>query len=267
MAKAAEREKNVEVSIRGPVARVTLNRPERHNAFDDKMIASLASSFDVLAKQSAVRVVVLAGAGRSFSAGADLDWMKRTASYGAAENEADAAVLAGTLGKLNFMPKPTVALVQGGAYGGGVGLVVACDIAIAAEDAIFSLSEVKLGIIPSVISPYVVAAIGPRAARRYFLTAERFGAHEAHRIGLVHEVVPVDDLAAAGERMVSHLLNAGPEAAKKAKKLIADVEGRTIDAGLMAETARRIAEARSSPEGQEGIAAFLERRKPSWRRD
>jgi methylglutaconyl-CoA hydratase len=249
------------------VVRLTLSRPAIHNAFDDRQIAELTAAFGDLAGDDTVRAIVLTGAGRSFSAGADLEWMKRTATYGAAENEADAAVLAGTLGKLNFMPKPTVALVQGGAYGGGVGLVAACDIAIATEDAIFSLSEVKLGIIPSVISPYVVAAIGARAARRYFLTAERFGAREAHRIGLVHEVVPVDDLAAAGERMVSHLLNAGPEAARKAKRLIADVAGRPVDADLMAETARRIADARSSPEGQEGIAAFLERRKPSWRRD
>ena len=259
--------KNVEITIHGPVARVTLNRPDRHNAFDDTVIAALASSFDALAKQSAVRVVVLAAAGRSFSAGADLEWMKRTAAYSPAENEADAAVLAGMLGKLNGLTKPTVALVQGGAYGGGVGLVAACDIAIAADDAVFSLSEVRLGIIPSVISPYVVAAIGPRAARRYFLTAERFGAHEAHRIGLVHEVVPVDDLAAAGDRMVERLLAAGPNAAEQAKKLIADVAGRPVDADLIAETARRIAQIRTGPEGQEGIAAFLERRKPVWRRD
>lgn len=259
--------KNVEITIHGPVARVTLNRPDRHNAFDDTVIAALAGSFDALARQSAVRVVVLAAAGRSFSAGADLEWMKRTAAYGPAENEADAAVLAGMLGKLNGLPKPTVALVQGGAYGGGVGLVAACDIAIAAEDAIFSLSEVRLGIIPAVISPYVVAAIGPRAARRYFLTAERFGAREAHRIGLVHEVVPVDDLAAAGDRMIERLLAAGPNAAEQAKKLIADVAGRPVDADLIAETARRIAQIRTSPEGQEGIAAFLERRKPAWRRD
>lgn len=259
--------KQVEVSIYGPVARVMLNRPERHNAFDEAVIATLASSFDMLAKQSAVRVVILAATGRSFSAGADLEWMKRTAAYGPAENEADAAVLAGMLGKLNSLPKPTVALVQGSAYGGGIGLISACDIAIAADDAIFSLSEVRLGIVPAVIAPYVLAAIGPRAARRYFLTAERFGAREAQRIGLVHEVVPVDELAAAGDRMVERLLAAGPRAVEQAKKLIADVAGRRVDAELIAETARCIAELRASPEGQEGMAAFLERRKPAWRQD
>jgi len=256
--------KNVAVTVRGHVARIVLNRPDRHNAFDDRVIVSLSHIFDALAKQSEVRAVVLAAEGRSFCAGADLTWMKRTARYEFAENQADALMLAEMLAKLNRMPKPTVALVQGGAYGGGVGLIAACDIAIAADDARFALSEVKLGLIPSVISPYVIAAIGAREARRYFLTAEPFAAMEAHRIGLVHQVVPADDLEAAGERMIGHLVEAGPKAVANAKKLIADVSGRPVDAALMQETARRIAEARAGAEGQEGIAAFFERRKPDW---
>jgi methylglutaconyl-CoA hydratase len=241
-----------------------LNRPDRHNAFDDRVVVSLSHIFDALARQSEVGAVVLAAEGKSFCAGADLAWMKRTARYEAAENQADALQLAEMLAKLDRMPKPTVALVQGGAYGGGVGLVAACDIAIAADDARFALSEVRLGLIPSVISPYVIAAIGARESRRYFLTAEPFGAAEAYGIGLVHQVVPADDLEAAGERMIRHLLAAGPNAAASAKKLIADVAGRPVDAALMKETARRIAEARAGSEGQEGIAAFFERRKPDW---
>jgi len=260
-------EPTVVLKIGGGIGRITLNRPDRHNAFDDAVIAELAHMLDRVAADPAVRVVVLAANGKSFSAGADLGWMKRTATYSVAENEADALVLADMLSKLNTMPKPTVALVQGGAYGGGVGLVAACDMAIAADTSVVCLSHVTLGLIPSVISPYVLAAIGARAARRYFLTAERFDAAEAHRLGLVHDVAPADDLAAAGDRLTDYLLAAGPAAIAKAKNLIAHVAGKPIDAALRLETARRIAEARASAEGQEGIAAFLERRKPDWPTD
>jgi len=255
---------NVMLQVAGHVGRITLDRPDRHNAFDDAVIAELAAILDRVAADPAVRVVVLAATGKSFSAGADLGWMKRMAALGVAENEADALALADMLARLDTLPKPTMALVQGGAYGGGVGLVAACDMAIAADDAVFCLSEVKLGLIPSVISPYVLAAMGARAARRYFLSAERFDAAEAHRLGLVHAVVPAAELPAAGGRLVASLLAAGPEALAKAKDLIAHVAGRPVDAELKTETARRIAAARASAEGKEGIAAFLERRKPGW---
>ena len=261
---SAPQDQPVTVYVQDSVARIVLNRPERHNAFDDRMIAVLDDRLDEVARRSDVRVVVLAANGKSFSAGADINWMKRMAGYSQAENEADAQALGGMLAKLYRMPKPTVALIQGGVYGGGLGLVAACDIAITAEDADFALSEVRLGLIPAVISPYVIAAIGPRVARRYFLTAERFGAAEAHRIGLVHEVVPSSDLSAASDRLLKQLLAGGPEAIGRAKQLISDVAGRTLDDTLIADTARRIAEARASTEGVEGLSAFLERRKPSW---
>jgi methylglutaconyl-CoA hydratase len=258
---------NVILQVAENVGRITLDRPDRHNAFDDSVIAELDRLFDQVASDPSARVVVLAANGKSFSAGADLGWMKRTAAYSVDDNEADALKLAEMLSKLDNLPKPTVALVQGGAYGGGVGLVAACDMAIATDDAQFCLSEVKLGLIPSVISPYVLACMGSRAARRYFLTAERFDAAEAHRLGLVHDVVPADELAAAGDRLTESLLAAGPESLAKAKQLIAHVTGRPIDTDLKRETARRIAEARASAEGQEGISAFLERRKPGWQTD
>lgn len=254
----------VTLSVDDNVARLTLNRPERHNAFDDHMIAVLDDRLKGIAARPDIRVVILAAEGKSFSAGADLDWMKRMAGYSQAENEADARALGDMLARLNTLAVPTIALVQGGAYGGGVGLIAACDMAIAAHDAVFALTEVRLGIIPSVVSPYVLAAIGPRAARRYFLTAERFDAAEACRMGLIHETVPQDALTAAGDRMVKHLLAGGPAALASAKRLIADMAFRPVDDSVIAETARRIAEARAGDEGKEGISAFLERRKPSW---
>jgi methylglutaconyl-CoA hydratase len=263
----ASPDSNVILQVADNVGRITLNRADRHNAFDDSVIAELADIFDEVASDPKVRVVILAANGKSFSAGADLGWMKRTAAYSVADNEADALVLADMLSKLDALPKPTIALVQGGAYGGGVGLVAACDMAVAADNAVFCLSEVKLGLIPSVISPYVLAAMGSRAARRYFFTAEAFDAAEAHRLGLIHEVVPADDLAAAGDRLTAYLLAAGPEALAEAKQLIAHVAGRPIDTDLKMETAHRIAGARARAEGQEGIAAFLERRKPGWQTD
>jgi methylglutaconyl-CoA hydratase len=246
------------------LARVVMDRPRRHNAFDDTLIDALADAFEALAGRTDVRCMTLAGAGKSFSAGADLDWMKRSAEYAFDENLAEARRLAGMIRRLDTLPMPTIALVQGAAIGGGVGLVAACDIALAAEVAVFSFSEVKLGIIPSVISPYVLRAIGERAAGRYVLSGERFDAAEALRIGLVHAVLPADGLGAAGEELTNAILANGPEAVAAAKRLIADVAGQPIDGSLIEETARRIAEIRRGAEGREGVGAFLDKRKPNW---
>lgn len=249
------------------VARVTLTRVHVHNAFNDLMIAELTRSLAGLESDRRVRVVVLAAQGGSFSAGADLTWMKRMAEYGEAENLEDARALAQLMRRLNELSKPTLALVQGPAFGGGVGLVACCDIAIAAESASFCLSEVRLGLIPAAISPYVIAAMGERAARRYFLSAERFSAAEAQRLGLVHEVLPDEQLEARGQHLAKALLAGGPRALQAAKKLISDVGRRPPDEDLVEDTARRIAGLRSGKEAREGIAAFLEKRKPRWRED
>ncbi|ONG54397.1 enoyl-CoA hydratase [Pseudoroseomonas deserti] len=251
------------VDARG-VATLTLNRPDRHNAFDDALIAELNATLARLAADPKVRVVVLASTGGSFSAGADLGWMKRMATQSQAENEADAGLMAAMLHALDRLPKPTIALVQGSAYGGGVGLVACCDIAIGTPAARFCLSEVKLGLTPATISPYVVAAIGPRQARRLFITAEVFSAETAQDIGLLHQVVPEAELAATGEAVVASLLRNAPGAVAAAKELVFLAEGRPVDASLSAETSRRIAERRASEEGREGIGAFLEKRKASW---
>ncbi len=247
-------------------ATVTLNRPDVHNAFDDNLIALLTRELDALERNSAVGVVVLAAAGKSFSAGADLKWMQRMAEDSEAKNQADAEALAALMKTLNGLSKPTVAQVQGAAYGGGVGLVCCCDIAIASEAAQFSISEVKLGLIPSVISPYVVAAIGERQARRYALSAERFDAEEAKRIGLVHEVTAAEDLEATVDGMVEALLANGSAAMAEAKDQIAGVANRPVDDRMSTGTAARIARIRVSDEGREGVAAFLEKRKPGWAR-
>jgi methylglutaconyl-CoA hydratase len=246
------------------VATVTLNRAEVHNAFNDTVIADLTGVLRRLGDDNKVRAVVLRAEGKSFSAGADLGWMQRMAGYGHAENLADAGALAELMRVLNFLPKPTVSRVQGAAFGGGVGLIACCDIAIASDAASFSLSEVRLGLIPAVISPYVVAAIGERAARRYFLTAERFGADEALRIGLVHQVVPADQLDSAVDTILTRLSEGGPAAQRAAKDLIFAVAHRPVDAGLIHDTAERIATVRASSEGREGLAGFLEKRKPAW---
>ena len=247
------------------VARITLTRAEVHNAFNEALIAELTAALDGIAQDSRVRALVLAAQGPSFSAGADLNWMKAMAGYSRAENLEDARRLARLLRTLNEMPKPTVALVQGPAYGGGVGLVACCDIVLAVEEAKFCLSEVKLGLIPAVIGPYMVSTIGEAAARRYFLSAEAFSAWEAQRLGLVHEVVDRNTLEARGRQMVDILLQGGPEAQRAAKELVFAVAGRHVDEALVEETAGRIAELRASEEGREGIAAFLEKRKPNWR--
>jgi len=254
-----------EVDARG-VATLTLNRPERHNAFDDVLIADMTAALDRFAADEAVRVVVLAAAGKSFSAGADLEWMRRVAGYDRAANECDAAALAHLMHTLDRLGKPTVGLVQGPAYGGGVGLVACCDIAIATEAARFCLSEVRLGLIPAVISPYVINAIGARQARRYFMSAEIISAARAAEIGLVHEVATdAAALAARADAVVAALLAGAPLAQAAAKALVFLCEGRAVDAALRAETGARIAARRASNEGREGLAAFLDKREPAWR--
>ncbi len=245
------------------VAWVTLTRPEVHNAFDDTLIAELSAVLGGFASDERVRAVVLGAQGRSFSAGADLNWMQRMAGYSERENLDDARALAELMRRLYELPKPTLALVQGPTYGGGVGLVACCDIAIAAETANFCFSEVRLGLIPAAIGPYVIAAMGARAVRRYFLTAETFSAREAMRFGLVHDVVPDEALRDIGRRVIKALLRGGPNAQVAAKDLILTISGRPLD-DLAEETAKRIARLRVSEEGREGIAAFLEKRKPGW---
>ena len=254
------------IAIADGVATVTLARPEVHNAFDEALIAELTRALKALDADPAVRVVVLCGEGRSFCAGADLTWMQRMAGYDHAANLADAGALAAMLAALDRSTKPTIARVHGAAYGGGVGLVACCDIAVAAEDAVFALSEARLGLIPATIGPYVVAAIGRRAARRYFLTAERFGAADALAIGLVHAVVPAAGLDARVRELADQLLAAGPRAQAESKALIRAVAGRPIDDTVIADTVEWIAAVRASPEGREGIAAFLARRPPAWQR-
>ena len=247
------------------VATITLNRPALHNAFGAEVIESLSEILADLAGADGVRVVMLTAVGKSFSAGADLNWMKMAAEFTVEENREDARALGEMLRRLNRLPKPTVALVQGSAFGGGVGLMAACDVVVAVRDAAFSLSEVKLGLIPATIAPYVVAAIGERQARRYFLTGERFDAEQARALGLVHEVVADGAaLIAAGEHIVERLFAAAPGALAEAKDLVAAVAGRPIDGHLIEDTARRIAERRGHDEAREGIAAFLEKRKPDW---
>jgi methylglutaconyl-CoA hydratase len=246
------------------VVRLTLSRPAIHNAFDDRQIAELTAAFGDLAGDKMVRAIVLTGAGKSFSAGADLNWMRRTTTYGEAENLRDANALAALMKALYQLPQPTVARVNGAALGGGTGLVACCDVVVAGEDALFGTTEVRLGIMPAVIGPYVIAAIGARQARRLMLTGERITAQDAARIGLVHEVVAADQLDAAVERIVGDLLKGGPRAIAAAKRLVHDLAGRPIDQELIDETARRIAALRATPEAREGLSAFLEKRRPGW---
>jgi methylglutaconyl-CoA hydratase len=248
----------------GGVIWLTLDRPEIHNAFDDRLIAELTAELERLGADAAVRVLVITGAGRSFSAGADLNWMRRTATYGEAENLADARALAKLMQTLNELPKPTVARVNGAALGGGTGLVACCDIVVASEQATFGTTEVRLGLIPSVIGPYVLAAIGPRHARRLMLTGERISAAEALRLGLVHEMVAPEQLDGAVERIVGELQKGGPDAIAAAKQLVRDLSGRPVDAALIDRTAQRIAGLRATSEAREGVGAFLEKRPPRW---
>ena len=254
----------LEVTRRDAVAWVLLNRPEVRNAFNATLIAELTALLRSLDADPGVRAVVLAGAGSSFCAGADLNWMQQMAAFSRRQNLADAGELAAMLATLDRLSKPTIARVHGAAFGGGAGLVACCDIAIGTADAWFAFSEARLGLIPAAISPYVVAAIGARAARRYFLTAERFSATEAYRLGLLHELAPAAELDARIETLLGALLIGGPQAQTECKLLLRAVVNRPLDARVVADTARRIARVRASVEGREGVAAFLAKRKAAW---
>ena len=254
----------LEIETRDQVATVWMNRPEMHNAFDEVVIRELTQAFEHIENDPAARVMVLAGRGKSFSAGADLNWMKRAADATSEENRRDARLLSRMISTLHSLPKPTIARVHGAALAGGTGLTAACDIAIATTQASFGTTEVRLGIVPAVISPYVVAAIGRRAAQRYFLTAERFDAAEAYRLGLVHILCEAKELDAKVAQITEALLAGGPMAQAASKELLARVAGYPIDDVLREDTAQRIAVARATPEAKEGVAAFLEKRKPSW---
>jgi methylglutaconyl-CoA hydratase len=252
------------ISIADKLATVTLNRPDVRNAFNEQTINEIAAAFDELGRNELVRAIVLAANGPAFCAGADLNWMKKMAGYSHSENQADAMQLAQMLRTIYLCPKPVVAKVQGDCYAGGMGLVAACDIAVAVQEANFCLSEVKLGLIPATISPYVIKAMGENAARRYFLTAERFSAAEAQRIGFVHEVTAADALDAKVAEIVKSLLVNSPNAVKEAKTLVRDVVDRPVTDELLADTAQRIANIRASEQGREGVQSFLEKRKPDW---
>ena len=254
----------LQVAIDGKLATVTLNRPDVRNAFNEKTINEIALAFDALGRNELVRVIVLAANGPAFCAGGDLNWMKAMAGYTHAENNADAMQLAQMLRTIYLCPKPVVARVHGDCYAGGMGLVAACDVVVAADVANFCLSEVKLGLIPATISPYVIKAMGEQASRRYFLTAERFGAAEAHRIGFAHEVVPAEAIDAKVAEIVKALLGNSPNAVREAKTLVRDVAGQPVSDALLADTALRIAHIRASEEGREGVGSFLEKRKPAW---
>lgn len=258
--------RHLRIETGAAVLRITLARPDVRNAFDDVLIAELTRAFAEAGDDPAVRVVVLAGDGPTFCAGADVNWMRKAGGYTKAENEADAERMARMLRGIDSCPKPVVALAHGAAIGGGVGLVAVADIAIAAEGTVFSLAEVRLGILPAVVSPFVLRAIGPRAARDLFLTGDRFDAKEAHRVGLVHQVVPAGELAAAGEKKVASLLASAPEAVRVAKGLIADVAWKSPE-DVAERTVRAISERRASDEAKEGLTAFLEKRKPAWSKD
>jgi methylglutaconyl-CoA hydratase len=255
---------DVEITTDRRIATLWLNRPQRHNAFDEDLIQALTGALRQVEQDPAVRVVVLAGRGRSFCAGGDLAWMRRMADHDFDDNLRDAGALAEMLRTLATLAKPTVARVQGAALAGGTGLVAACDIAIAESSAVFGTTEVRLGLVPATISPYVIGAIGARAAQRYFLTGERFDAEAARALGLVHEVVSADALDARVDQIASALLAGAPTAAAAIKHLVADVAGQPIDARLIALTCQAIAQARASQDAREGIAAFFDKRAPSW---
>ena len=254
----------LEIELAGPVATIWMNRPDLHNAFDENLITELTAACKALDDDRDVRVVILGGRGKSFSAGADLNWMKRAANNGIDENLDDARALANMLRVLAEMKKPTIARVQGAALGGGTGLTAACDIAVASTRAFFATSEVKFGIIPSAISPYVVRAIGARQAYRYFQSAERIAAERAYQIGLVHEVVEPEQLDAKVAEIVAALIQGGPLAQAAAKELIRAVDNQPINQTLVEDTAHRIAHLRATPEAKDGIAAFLDKRSPAW---
>lgn len=256
--------KHLQLQVANLVATVTLNRPEVRNAFNDEVIAEITEVFNALAGRDDVRCIVLAANGTAFCAGADLNWMRSMADYTREQNLTDAGRLAAMMRTVYECPKPTIARIQGDVYAGGTGLVAACDMAVSVDTANFCLSEVKLGLVPSTISPYVIRAMGARAAHRYFLTAERFSAAEALRIGFVHEMVAADALDAKVAGLSNALANAGPVAVKLCKKLLQDVAGHDITPELVNMTIASIADVRVSAEGREGVQAFLQKRKPNW---
>jgi methylglutaconyl-CoA hydratase len=255
---------SLEIELSGPVATIWMNRPDLHNAFDETLITELTAACFALDDDQDVRVVILAGRGKSFSAGADLNWMKRAANNGIDDNLNDARALAYMLRTLAEMKKPTIARIQGAALGGGMGLAAACDISVASTKAVFATSEVKFGIIPSAISPYVLRAIGARQAYRYFQSAERISAERAYEIGLAHEAVEAEQLDAKVQEIVSALLQGGPLSQAAAKDLIRAVNNQPINDNLVEDTAHRIAHLRATPEAREGISAFLDKRQPNW---
>ncbi|MFT3953563.1 MAG: enoyl-CoA hydratase/isomerase family protein [Piscinibacter sp.] len=254
----------LDVQRSGPVARVFLNRPEVRNAFNDGVIAELTQTFATLAADASLRCIVLGGHGKAFCAGADLNWMRAMAGYSWEQNRADAQALADMLWTLYSCPVPVVGRVHGDCYAGGLGLAAVCDVLVAAEGVQFCLSEARLGLLPATIGPYVVKAMGEQAARRWFVTAERFSAAQAQAMGFVHECVAADALDATVDELVAALVTNGPMAVRACKTLVKDVAGRPIDAELRADTARRIADIRASDEGREGIQSFLGKRAPNW---
>ncbi|WPB55550.1 enoyl-CoA hydratase/isomerase family protein [Xylophilus sp. GOD-11R] len=255
----------IRIHIDGVRATVTLDRPAVRNAFNDETIAALTAAFRDLGANERLRCIVLAANGPAFCAGADLNWMQRMAGYSFDENVADAQALADMLRTLYECPVPTIARIQGDVFAGGVGLVAACDMAVAVDSARFCLSEVLIGLIPATIGPYVLRALGARTSHRYFLTGERFGAAEAHRAGLVHEAVPAEALDATVDTLANALANAGPQAVRAAKAFVRDVAGRPVDDALARQTAHEIARLRTSDEGRAGLAAFLSKSTPAWR--
>ena len=255
----------LDIHIEGRVAKVFLNRPEVRNAFNDGVITELAETFTRLGQDPGVRVIVLGGHGKAFCAGADLNWMKSMAGFGWEDNRADATRLAEMLWAIYSCPLPVVGRLHGDCYAGGMGLAACCDVLVAARDMHFCLSEARLGLLPATISPYVMRAMGEQAARRYFITAERFSAAQARDMGFVHELVAPDALDAKVDEIVALLVANGPAAVKACKRLVQDFAGREITQDLRAETARRIADIRASDEGREGVQAFLNKREPAWR--
>jgi len=254
----------LDVKREGHVARVYLNRPDVRNAFNDGVIIELAQTFATLAADATLRCIVLGGHGKAFCAGADLAWMRSMADYDWDQNRADAGKLAEMLWAIYSCPVPVVGRIHGDCYAGGVGLASVCDVLVAVDAATFCLSEARLGLLPATISPYVIRAMGEQAARRYFVTAERFSAARAHALGFVHEVSTSETLDAKVDEIVAALVANGPMAARACKRLVQDVAGRPVDAELRADTARRIADVRASAEGREGVSSFLNKRKPAW---
>ncbi|MBU2976682.1 enoyl-CoA hydratase/isomerase family protein [Alteromonas sp. C1M14] len=254
----------IDFTVKNSVAYVTFDRAEKHNAFDDAMIGELTHCFTKVTKQDNIRAMVLQARGKSFSAGADIAWMQRMANFTREQNQQDAMNLALMLQLLNTIPKPTIARIQGAAFGGAVGLIACCDMAVASESSQFCLSEVRLGLVPATISPYVIAAMGERACRRYFQTAEIFSAPEAKSLGLVSEVVLPSELDEQINALLEKILGNGPQAVANTKALISEVCGQPIDTQLMTYTSQRIADIRVSPEGQQGLRAFLQKQPAPW---